>query len=272
MKKMGCNVHSDELPEFIITIIPNSVGVFVTILSTVSTITNKLIPISVRKILISFSLANFFGICMLAYDNIQMLCYHGDDRLSCVIPITVTLSIGHLVLLTLNENIKLISRSKRTEEDYTCLILLFWIISITVGSIDVIALIPAARITFTVTFLIIIFLLFTKYFSITKQVNKEKRVKQTYKATYLKNDYYRKNLVKTYWKLKFFAFILFSYVACSTPWVINELVQVFQTEEENHLAHSICLIIYSMNFFVPSAICIYLKYQQWIIRLKIQTF
>ena len=261
---MTCTFPSHQLPEFIVTLVTNCSGVLFTVFSIICVITNVSIDPSLCGILLSFSIANLLGIVMLTYDTIALICYHGEQRLGFVATISVTLSTSHLMLLILAEYVIITSSSsRRSVKDFTGLIIISWIISVTLGSVNVVTLRKDARVIFAVGFILVVFFIFTCYLVIVRRHIRAKRILEAYKKHFLKVSFRRNKVVKTYWNLKYFAIIICSYVSCSIPWVVNEFREGLEITPSSPMFHSISLVIYSLNFYFPSAICMYLRYKQW---------
>ena len=258
---MVCNVDSHALPEFIVTLVTNCGGVLSTVLSVASVITDTEMEESLRSIFLSFSIANVIGTAMLAYDTIVPICYHEEERLSFVMTISVMLSLSHLMLLIIDQHIMLTAQRKRVAKDFTGLIIISWLISITIGMMNVVSH-QQARIIFAVMFVLIMLLLAASYITITTKHYRKKRLKRAYQLTFLRKNLHITKVVKKFWMHKFFTIIIISYACCSILWVVNELREGFQTNADNPFVHSTALILYSLNFYFPSAICIYLRCMQ----------
>ena len=151
---------------------------------------------------------------------------------------------------------------KRTAKDFTGLIIISWIISITIGMMNVVSR-QEAHAVFAVLFLLVVFFLVGSSVVTTKKHLKMKRIQYVYHKTFMRKSLLTKKVFKRYWLLKFPAIIIFSYVACSIPWVINEIREGFKGNSSIPLFHSTSLLIYSLNFYFPSAICMYLRFMQW---------
>ena len=258
---MVCNIHAHRQPRFIIMLTINCGGVLCTVLSIICVIANTSIDQSLRGILLSYSVANVMGTVMLTYDSFVLICF-GDHFLNFVVTITMTLSVTHIMLLMLAEYISLTYISKQRARDYTGLLLISWIISITFGSMNVVTIGNTAKIVFVIIFLFAALSILQSYFVVIKKHQKKKYLLETYKRTFLRQNSHTNKVLKRSWKIKLLAIIIFSYIGCSIPWVVNELWEGFQTDENNPFAHAVALLIYSLNFYFPSGICLYLKYIQ----------
>ena len=256
---MYCN---DQRPEFVVNLITNGVGMILTGIAILCIATNGTVEPSIGRILLSFSIANIIGASMLTYDAIQMICLQGAHTVGFLVTITLLLSISHVMLLTLAEYIILTSRTENNAGNYIGLITLSWIISISAGSLDVTTN-HLGKVVFAVIFSLIISYILTKYYVIMKLHMKKERLRESYKLTYLRGDSRRHNNKKKYWRPKLFSIIIFSYIGCSIPWLVNELQEGLQREPDDAFIHSLTLIVYSLNFYFPSAVCVYLRYQEW---------
>lgn len=276
-----CELHDHQLPQFVITLVVNCGGMLMTILSLLSLAINPAMDPSLQRIFISFSIANLIGTGMLTYDSISLICSHnGEDRLGIVVTITVTLSLSHLMLLMLAEYIILTSGSRHRANDYTGLILISWIISFTLGGMNVVTITRTGRVAFAVMFFLILIYIVIKYMKILQLHNTKKQLQLRYKKHYLRCTFVKPKGMRKCWKLKFVTIIIFSFICCSVPWLINELKEGFEAhaegehghEEGMHMMHSVVLVIYSLNFYFPSAICMYVKFIQWISKTKHPVF
>ena len=255
---MVCQFHVYDHPEFIAILSINIIGIILTLLSIVCLLANTKIDRSVRGILLSFLTANIIGIAMLTCDTIALICYPGGQKLGLIVTVSVTLSLSHLMLLLLAEYIILTSSSRRSGSDFTGLITLSWIISLSIGSVNVITVQPRTRIAFATLFILSVIFILLTYINVIQKERKRTRLQELYKLNYLHKDCVMSHVVKRNWKLKFFAVILLVYVACSLPWVVNEFQEGSGKKLFQPLDQSILLIIYSLNFFSSPFICMYL--------------
>ena len=143
------------------------------------------------------------------------------------------------------------------------LILTAWITSGAVGSMIYISEIHAVGHILTIVLFISILVLSTwAYFQLLKEQNRQERILQKYRENFLymedSNEAYNK---AGKWNLTHLGIMFFAYILCSTPWFITDSVEIRQRSD--HLAQSIALSIYSLNFLITSLICIYLKVKVW---------
>ena len=256
---MGCSISPSFSAEFIITITPYVIGAILSIISLICVVCNRSLPRVIRTILLSFSVANILGTGLLAYYNIKLYCNHGDTSVRFVIPVTVMLSLTHFALFNSSEKSFYPSKEDVRVDATLTSIILFWIISFIIG----LAIVPSVRIVFGILHIISMIILCLKFVTLRKKVKRKKTLFQFYQEMYLDNEFPRAAR-KPYWKISFYGYMLFSYVTCAIPWAVNEIREQIQRETRNDiLVHSICLIIYSLNFSFPSFICIYSKYRQY---------
>ena len=85
-----------------------------------------------------------------------------------------------------------------------------------------------------------------------------------YERTFLNTQDFRSKIVKRYWKLKYFAVVFLSYVACAFPWVLKHVgtVVIHRPMHEEFLSDSAVLMFYIVNFYFPSGVIAYLWYKQ----------
>ena len=115
-----------------------------------------------------------------------------------------------------------------------------------------------AHTVFAILFLLIVGFLAISYGVTINKHLKKRRMQSVYHQTFLRRQSVKlQKVVKRYWLLKFPAIIIFSYIGCSILWVFNEIREGFVPNQTNNLFHSISLMIYSLNFYFPSSICMY---------------
>ena len=253
---MVLDLHSHAVPLFITSLIANCGGILFTVCSVVSIVANATIDPLIRSILLSFSIANVVGTSLLSYDTIVLALYHDEGREeSQVMTISVMLSLSHLILLMLAEYVFLLTSDvKRRASDFSGLIVTSWIISVTIGMINVVSR-EKTRIFFALMALLVVFHLAASYVMIVKKHKRIMLLQHRYQQNFLRKikdgdgGGIRKN-VNRCWQFKYFPIILISYAGCSILWIINELREGLQTDGEYSDLHSVVLIIYSMNFYV----------------------
>lgn len=237
-------------------------GVLITILSVITVATNSVIDTAVRHILLSFSLANFVSTIMLTYNAYTIIC--AKPWISSLMTISVLLSLCHLMLLLLAEYIIIMSKT-RSAKDFIGLILISWISSITVGTLNVVSHETTAVILPAVTATLIIISIVC-YILLVRKHRMKKKLKRIYHQTFLRTRFASK-LMKIHW-LPLMAVIFISYACFTVLWLINEFKSNSNSnkaeDKKGNTFHSVSLIGYSLNFYFPSVICIYLRYQIWV--------
>lgn len=183
--------------------------------------------------------------------------------------ITIMLSIVHITMLMLAEYVILTSCLRRRAGDFTGLIITSWIISITIGLATVVSR-ERSRTLFSIFFVVTIFLFTVTYFVLMRKHRRMQRLQMKYIKTFLQERPEAKmtKIVKRCWQLKFVGVVIFSYATCSLPWVINEIREVANQRNHDENVHFSSLIVYSLNFYFLSSVCIYLKYMHWLTRRK----
>ena len=257
---MICHYRSQLV--FLTTLISHSFGVIITIVSIICVLLSTSMNQSLRTILFSFCIANLLGTCMLTYDTMTLICTNGNDNASFVVTITVMLSLSHLMLLMLSEHLYLKSQWALKVKNFVGLIFISWIISVTSGTLNVVTIRQEARVVFAVALLVGILSLLTKYIYQTKQRQILRHVQEEYNRTFLRGNSRRHKMRKYYWNIKYYNIILSSYIMCTLPWIMNEFRESLRPNSHNSLIHWMSLIVYSVNFYFPSAVCIHLMYRQ----------
>ena len=257
---MNCTDIPDELPQFVTSLITSSGGMFISLTSIICVATITSIDRSLRTILLSLSLSNIVGAAMLMYFTVERICYRND--MLGFVTFTVTLSLSHLILLMLAELLVLRSRSEREEANFIGLISLAWIMSIILAVTNIV-LLPGARIFLSTIFLLTLAFIISTYHLIIRKEKKRTKLQEAYQKACIRRDSIRENKIERVWEIKYFFLIMFSYVACTIPWVLNELREGIVEYTVDESVHFVLLIIYSLNFSFPSLVCIFVKYKQW---------
>lgn len=251
---------------FIIMLILNCWGVILSIVSIICIVANSGIDQSLRGILLSFSVANVIGTGMLAHDSITLLC-KGNHFLDFSVTVTMALSITHMNLLILTEYISLTTSWKQRARDHTGLLLMSWIISVTVGSMNVVTLGHSGKLVFVVVFCAALLSMLRSLIAVMAKHKKKEYLLEKYKSTFLRQTRVSppgktKNILKRSWRIKVLAIIICSYIICSIPWVVNEFSERLGPHNSTTFLHTFGLLTYSVQFYFPSAICIYMRYIQ----------
>lgn len=264
---MGCNLGPHGMPEFIIAMITNVGGVLFTIIGLLCVSLDNEMESFLRFIFFSFLTANVIGSILLGYETAALLCLKAENRLYFVMIISVMLSLSHLTILLLSQHISVTSNKEQKVSDFTGLIMIIWLISITIGMMHVVSR-HEARLFFAVFFLSYVSVLtYLNYLIIVKHKNLKKS-KRDFQRNFLLIESDEKN-AKGFSMIYLCTIITFSYSACSMPWAVNELTLGVQNDQKHNLLSECLLVVYSANFFVPPGICIYLKISQCLAKFGI---
>ena len=256
---MECAFDTD----FTIGLFINACCLLFTIMSFVCTFTNSSMEQSLRGILLSFSLSNITGSGMFVVGIITHVCHSDDHLLDHIVMLTMVLCLSHLMLLILHYYITLTSSKTKKAVDFSGLILTSWITSGAVGSMIYISKNhEIGHILTIIVFLSILVLTVWAYFQLLKEDNRQKRILDEYRKTFLRIEDEATACKETAtWNLTYLAIMLFTYIVCSIPWLVTEFFEIHI--RTGHLAQSIALSTYSLNFLMPSFVCIKLKVKKW---------
>ena len=94
---------------------------------------NSSIELSLRAILISYSISNMAGSGMIVYGIVTYACLHDEHPLDYIFMMTIVLSLSHLLLLILHYYLTLTTSSKKAAVDFSGLIIVAWITSAAVA-------------------------------------------------------------------------------------------------------------------------------------------
>ena len=243
-------------------LVANCIGVVLTVTSLISIVTCNLIEPAICMILISYSIANVISTGLFAYDTSSHQC-NIDDTKSPFIYFSATLSISHLMILTIAEYLILKNRPEKRAKHYTILLSIAWIMSVTVGNIVIVAIDRVVRVCFAFVMIFSAVIMISKYFMIFEKHIKQLMLLKAYEETFLDQDE-AENKEKKCWDIRMLGIMLYSYVCCSMTWIINELRKGLLNDDANDLLQPISMVVYTLNFYTPAAICIYLKYKHYI--------
>lgn len=259
---MICNVTEVGKTTFLIMLSINSSGALLAIISFACVLANTSIDPATRGILLSYSAANLIGSGMLTFESIILICV-GKQFLTFAVTITMTLSVSHMMLLILAEYISITTSTQQRAGDHSGLLLVAWIISLTFGGMNVVDIGQNARIAFAVFFLLALFLMMRCYIVVLMKDSRKKSLLEGYKKTFLRitEEPCEKQSLEYSW-IHILAVFIFTYVACSIPWVLNEFREGIGSNANRPLLNTIGIIIYSLHFYFPSLVCIYLRYRQ----------
>lgn len=257
-EELFCDLeHHHEIATFTITLLVNVIGIVLTILSTIFASLNNAIDPSLRGIFISFSFANFTGTLLLIFDTIMTICFnHSKTKTGIFINISISLTMSHLMFLLLAEYLILTSVVRRSVKDFSGLLIIAWIISICIGCTLVITANVTGKVVFLTILLFDILGMCIGYASIIKKSQKRTKALEKYEKRYLNLHHHRSRVKKRYWKQKYYAIILVSYVICASPWLLEQVYEKVSIGGSSIQIESISLIIYTMNFYFPSVIII----------------
>ena len=254
---MLCGSSADE-PYIFITMAVGVIGALITIFSLACVITNTNLPQSIRVILLSFLVANVGGSLMLTHDTVTLLCHR--HRYTSLTTISVTLSATHHLLIMLCTHIAQQSSNQRKARNYCALIVISWFISIALGTINVVTQKSQKKLIFSLVFLMLVLFVAPKWIPIVRTYKKKEKLRMQYQIQFLRDHPLRpRGLNIKCWKIQHVNFILISYLCCSAPWVLNEFREGLKLTEDILLLDFGVLVVYALNFFFPSALCVYLR-------------
>ena len=139
-------------------------------------------------ILLSFSIANVLGNCLLTYNAILLICNENDYWLGNPLLITISLSLTNLVLLILAVHLRLKSRWERKARNFIGLNIISWVISVTVVCMDVVSILHSSRVVFAAIILISVLFISVKCLIIMKHQKKKRCLLETYGKTFLRGN------------------------------------------------------------------------------------
>ena len=195
-------------------------------------------------------------ICSTAYDR---------TNLNIVVTISVFLSLFHIMFLLIAEYQILVSDARwRSVSSFSGLIIVSWIISSCIGSTLIYAKSRVPHISMATLFVLAIILIVIAFISVVKKSRRQTNNKKMYEKKYLDLCNFRSQIRKRYWKLRYFGIIFSSYVFCAAPWITKQMslgvIYFVQNKHDKFLDDSVVLMVYTINFYFPSCIVIYLWY------------
>ena len=264
--KSFCNLHDNyEVFNFVVSLLLSSLGVVCTVISIILSSLNVAVHPSIRGILISYSTANFIGTLILTFDILVTVCYNESVQIGVIITVSIFLSLFHIMFLLLAEYQIITSVVKQSISSFSGLIVSSWIISSCIGCTFIVISMRNMRIMFIFLYVAAIIAIIVGYASIINKSKRRTRMISRYEETFLDVNNFRSKIVKRYWKLKYFAVILISYVIFASPWICKQIhggTFVLHALHQKFFADSFVLMIYLLNFYVPSAIIVYLWYKK----------
>lgn len=258
---MGCK---DLSSIFIVTLVTNAGGLFVNIIAMICIVLNLTVESGIRRIILSLSIANILGTGMLFYDSFKLMCNGSHDRMGFVTTITTMLSLSHVMLLILAEHIIMTCKKERKAGHFNGLILVSWVISLSGGSMDVVTVSYQTKMFFAILVLLVIMFIVMKYASIIHMHIQKEKLRKLYETNFLEESRTKKDheRCQAFWNVNYFSVIVLSFLLCTLPYLVLELLEGIQGKMSHSFVHSIVMIIYSINFYFLAFICIYLKYQE----------
>ncbi len=235
---------------FIIALITNCGGILISLLAVFSVIKNSASDPSIRCIVLSFSVANVMGTILSSYYTFVLV--NTKAKESTLMTISELLSVSHLVLLMLADYVVVTRKSS----DFVGLIVTAWIMSITVGMTNVVSH-ELVHIFFALLFLLVLIILTYSYCCLYRRHNIIRQIQWNYQRAFLRTNDENKQVDRRdkhrrcWWKMRYHALILFSYNACSAPWIIVELCEGLGLIEHRTEINCVSLIIYSFTFYPP---------------------
>ena len=174
------------------------------------------------------------------------------------------MSFAHLFLLLLHYHIILTCSRKKKGRDFVGLILTAWITSAALGCVNTSLELHLRRFVVVMTFVVISVFLVCFYFNLRKKCSKQKRIRLWYINNFLATDEFseiQRNSAKKQWNPKILAAMLASFIICSLPWMVFNVTGFHEMEKRTE--HSISLSVYLLTYYVPSGVCIYMKYSDF---------
>ena len=260
---MKSSTSFDQLTWIVISMTLSAGCVPLAAISTVCVITISSLHQTLRRILISYSIANMFSGIIFTYDIVFVACYY-NTRLDFIAPFTITLSLSHILLSTAAEYINLKSRAEQKETDFTALIGLAWLMSTIIGCTRVLSLNERAWLL-GIVFLILV-LLAVSFASFT--VIREEQKREMLHRMYIQTCFRGKNplCMARVWKKSHFVAMVSSYICCCMIWTALQFWErgaMFDDEPQHGSPfYFLSMMVLSMNAFVPSCVSICIKYQQ----------
>ena len=234
-------------------------GVLISFVSLACNITSA--DPSLRAILVSFAVANIVSTGIFTYDvlSVNDMCNHLNDSSDFLVTVSMALSICHLTLLTLHFSIPQPAAAQRKATDNCALILTSWISSATLGSMNITTKNGVLKIVVLSVFLLVLVLTVRYHILTERRRKKNERMRRWYKETFLQRNITlptrRVQIFNGDWNRNVLRIILYGYVGCSLPWMINDLHETIEGNP-HYLYRFIFLLLYFSNFYIFSLICI----------------
>ena len=237
-------------------------SVLSTLIAILCLIMNSSIELSLRAILISYSISNMAGSGMFVYGMVTYVCEHDEHPLDYIFMMTIVLSLSHLLLLILHYYLTLTTSSKKAAVDFSGLIIVAWITSAAVGSmITVSAEHDTGHMILVVAFIVISSFSVKFYFTLVEKHRKREAVQKMFRCNFLQEDENCDDSqgCSVQWNLNLLAVMLFTYIVCSLPWLTNEILGAFHVPF-SHVGNSVAVLVYAFNFYIPSTLCMVISW------------
>lgn len=254
---MDCGLDTlCKTEKFIFSLLINIVAILGSILSIGCVNIYGSIDLSLRQILTSFSVANFIGAVIMIFDTASSIC-NGKRFLSCI---SISVSLIHLLLILLQDYVRLKNSSKRPLPQFIGLIFVCWLISITMGF--VVAVIESdekrnvARLIYTLSFFLVATFIIFMYISVKRRDHTRRETMDLFQKRYLKVDHPKNKIVSECWSLNYSIAMQISYVILTLPWVVNEFFKAVSHKHGGNNADVITILLNGINLYTPSIVCI----------------
>ena len=151
---------------------------------------------------------------------------------------------------------------KKKGRDFVGLILAAWIGAATLGSLN--ASLEESGVVVVVIFVVVVALTLKAFVVVLREERVRESIHTTYIQTFLYTTEEEKQKLHAdtqgQWSVKFLGIIFIMSVVCSIPWLIFN-ISGFHQKTISMFEHSVSLCVYSISFYTPSLICIYMKYR-----------
>lgn len=238
----------------VLGIVVNAVSVILALLSIVAMATVKGLKRIIKETLISFTFANFLGGVFFMGNFIAWLQnIDFDSNTSTLVGLccTALLSVNHLACLAFTEYMMVSHQFQKNTKSFCGVLGILWFVAICscilflerqVGEIVAISVILLSGIGFTAFYLTLV----KKYRD--RQANVDKYTANQVQDAADRNQIY------------FIRVLLCAYFLCSMPWAFKEVYYLREgITSERDTVSAIMDILYSINFYFISTVCIFLR-------------
>ena len=172
------------------------------------------------------------------------------------------MSFAHLILLILHYHIILTTSRKKKGRDFVGLILTAWITAAALGCVNTLDLRIRSIVVLVIFVLISIIVVYFYVYVVQKHMKKE-AILVWYIDTflYIEEGQEARQLSKEQWNLKLLGMILISFIVCSLPWMVFNVIGFHK--KFKLIEHSISLSVYALTHYIPSTVCIFMKYKDF---------